>query len=294
MPGRGWIACTLRNSGFGWKVEWVRGESGAGSKGKWRGSRAAARKYRDRMGVAAGGPAPREPVPLRRNRDFRLLWGGQAVSLLGSQTSKIAYPLLALGLTGSPAKAGIAGFAAVLGYLLIPLPAGGVADRHDRKRIMIGCDVVRLAAVGSIAVAGWAAHITCVQLLLAGFIEGTATGLRACRGRGCGSGTWLTALRVRRRSAQVGGERGQVEQVQQRVAPPLRRWPVIEMTQALVGRVEDGPQHSAVLAAGIEGSLALEHHRHRHVSRHRHISRRRLAVENRRRPPRHRQAECPG
>jgi hypothetical protein len=130
------------------------------------------------MGVAAGGPAPREPVgpvPLRRNRDFQLLWAGQAVSLLGSQTSKIAYPLLVLAMTGSPAKAGIAGFAAMLGYLLFPLPAGGLADRHDRKRIMISCDAIRLAAVGSIAVAGWAAHITYVQVLVAGFVEGAAT-----------------------------------------------------------------------------------------------------------------------
>ena len=122
------------------------------------------------MGVATG-----EPSPLRRNRDFQLLWGGQAVSLLGSQTSKIAYPLLVLAMTGSPAKAGIAGFAAMLGYLLFPLPAGGLADRHDRKRIMIGCDAIRLAAVGSIAVAGWAAHITYVQVLVAGFVEGTAS-----------------------------------------------------------------------------------------------------------------------
>jgi len=124
------------------------------------------------MGVE---PASREPVPLRRNRDFQLLWSGQAVSLLGSQTAKIAYPLLVLAMTGSPAKAGIAGFAAMLGYLLFPLPAGGLADRHDRKRIMISCDVVRLLAVGSIAVAGWAAHITYVQVLVAGFIEGSAT-----------------------------------------------------------------------------------------------------------------------
>jgi hypothetical protein len=119
--------------------------------------------------------AERQPVPLRRNRDFQLLWGGQAVSLLGSQTSKIAYPLLVLAMTGSPAKAGIAGFAAMLGYLLFPLPAGGLADRHDRKRIMIACDAIRLAAVGSIAVAGWAAHITYVQVLVAGFAEGTAS-----------------------------------------------------------------------------------------------------------------------
>ena len=114
-------------------------------------------------------------TPLRRNRDFQLLWGGQAVSLLGSQISKIAYPLLVLAMTGSPAKAGIAGFAAMLGYLLFPLPAGALVDRHDRRRIMIACDAVRLAAVGSIAVAACAAHITYAQVLVAGFLEGTAT-----------------------------------------------------------------------------------------------------------------------
>ncbi len=120
-------------------------------------------------------PAADGVVPLWRNRDFQLLWGGQAVSLLGSQTSKIAYPLLVLALTGSPAKAGIAGFAAMLGYLLFPLPAGGLAHRDDRKRIMIACDAIRLAAVGSIAAAGWAAHITYMQVLLAGFAEGAAS-----------------------------------------------------------------------------------------------------------------------
>ena len=63
----------------------------------------------------------------------------------------------------------------MLGYLLFPLPAGGLADRHDRKRIMIICDAIRLAAVGSIAIAGWTAHITYVQVLAAGFLEGAAT-----------------------------------------------------------------------------------------------------------------------
>jgi Transmembrane secretion effector len=115
-----------------------------------------------------------EPVPLRRNRDFQLLWGGQAVSVLGSQISKIAYPLLVLTLTGSPARAGIAGFAAMLGYLLFPLPAGALADRFDRRRMMIACDAIRLAAVGSIAVAGWVAHISYTQVLIAGFVEGSA------------------------------------------------------------------------------------------------------------------------
>ena len=127
------------------------------------------------MSGAAGGPAADPPVPLRRNRDFQLLWGGQAISLLGSQTSKIAYPLLVLALTGSPVKAGVAGFAAMLGYLLFPLVAGGLADRLGRKQIMVGCDVIRLAAVGSIAVAGWVAHITYAQVLVAAFVEGSAS-----------------------------------------------------------------------------------------------------------------------
>jgi predicted MFS family arabinose efflux permease len=124
-------------------------------------------------------PAPRptaQAVPaLRRNRDFQLLWGGQVVSVLGSQITKIAYPLLVLVMTGSPAKAGIAGFAAMLGYLLFPLPAGALADRLDRKRMMISCDVIRLAAVASIAVAGLLAHITYVQVLIAAFVEGSAS-----------------------------------------------------------------------------------------------------------------------
>ena len=127
------------------------------------------------MSAAAAGPAADQPVPLRRNRDFQLLWAGQAVSVLGSQTSKIAYPLLVLAMTGSPAKARLAGFAAMFGYLLFSLVAGGLADRLDRKPIMIGCDVIRLSAVGSIAVAGWAARISYGQLLAAAFVEGSAS-----------------------------------------------------------------------------------------------------------------------
>ena len=116
-----------------------------------------------------------EPVPLRRNRDFQLLWGGQAISVMGSQISKIAYPMLVLAMTGSPAKAGIAGFAAMLGYLLFPLPAGALADRFDRKRMMIACDAIRLGAVGSVAIAGLVAHISFTQVLIAGFVEGSAS-----------------------------------------------------------------------------------------------------------------------
>ena len=80
---------------------------------------------------------------LRVNREFRLLWAGQAISALGSQISFVAYPLLALAVTGSPAKAGIVGFAFNVPVALLALPAGALADRVNRKHLMIASDAVR-------------------------------------------------------------------------------------------------------------------------------------------------------
>jgi hypothetical protein len=46
---------------------------------------------------------------LWRNRDYMLLWSGQLVSSVGGQVSQLAFPLLILALTHSPAQAGLAG-----------------------------------------------------------------------------------------------------------------------------------------------------------------------------------------
>ncbi|MFL5911089.1 MAG: MFS transporter, partial [Gaiellaceae bacterium] len=81
-------------------------------------------------------------VPLRKNRDFVLLQAGQLLSNVGSQTTQIAYPLLVLAVTGSPAQAGIVGFARIVPWALFGFTAGVVADRLNRKRVMIVCDVV--------------------------------------------------------------------------------------------------------------------------------------------------------
>ena len=63
-------------------------------------------------------------VPLRRNRDFVLLESGRLLSTAGSQLTTIAYPLLVLALTHSPAKAGIVSFARAIPLALFALPAG--------------------------------------------------------------------------------------------------------------------------------------------------------------------------
>ena len=60
-------------------------------------------------------------TPLRRNRDFVLLLTGRLLSTLGSQVTAIAYPLLVLAVTHSPAKAGFVGFAGLLPYAVFGL-----------------------------------------------------------------------------------------------------------------------------------------------------------------------------
>lgn len=61
--------------------------------------------------------------PLRRNRDFVLLQTGQALSTVGSESAAVAYSLLVLELTHSPAKAGLTAFARLVPWVLFALPA---------------------------------------------------------------------------------------------------------------------------------------------------------------------------
>ncbi len=112
-------------------------------------------------------------VPLRRNRDFVLLQAGQALSTIGSEASGLAYTLLVLALTNSPAKAGLAGFARLVPYALFALPAGVAVDRWNRKRLMIWSDIVRVVALASLGVSVASGHVTFVQILIVAFVEGT-------------------------------------------------------------------------------------------------------------------------
>jgi MFS family permease len=110
---------------------------------------------------------------LWRNRDYMLLWSGQLVSNVGTQVSQLAFPLLILALTQSPALAGIAAALRALPYLIFSLPAGALIDRWDRKLVMIICDAGRALALGSIPLAllfGW---LTIAQIFIVTTIEGT-------------------------------------------------------------------------------------------------------------------------
>jgi len=96
---------------------------------------------------------PQQPVPLWRNRDYLLLWLGQAVSSLGTRCTQFAFPLLMVGLTHSIAAAGLAYSLEQLPYVLLSLPAGALVDRWPRKRVMLLCTFCLMVCVASIPLA---------------------------------------------------------------------------------------------------------------------------------------------
>jgi MFS family permease len=113
---------------------------------------------------------------LWRNRDFTILWTSQVASTVGTRVTAVAYPLLVLLLTGSPAQAGLVAFAQSLPFLLLYLPGGAWIDRWQRRRTMIACDLGRAVALGSVAavaVVGGVHAVTVGQLAVVAFVEGS-------------------------------------------------------------------------------------------------------------------------
>jgi MFS family permease len=97
--------------------------------------------------------------PLWRNRNFVALWIGQGLSDTGSAASALAYPLLVLAVTGSPATAGVVGTVAATAGVAARVPAGAVVDQLDRRRLMIACDVIRMTGLAALAAAVAVDHV---------------------------------------------------------------------------------------------------------------------------------------
>jgi MFS family permease len=84
---------------------------------------------------------------LRANRDFRLLWLGQVVSQLGDWFDTIALFTLVLRLTGSGRAVGLILVARFLPSVVLGPLSGVLADRFNRRHIMIASDVARAVVV---------------------------------------------------------------------------------------------------------------------------------------------------
>jgi len=87
-----------------------------------------------------------ERSSLWRNRDFRLLFGAQIISLMGSGVTTVGLALFAYQLTGGTSATAVIGNALtlrILAFLLFSQPAGVIADRVSRKKILIAADILR-------------------------------------------------------------------------------------------------------------------------------------------------------
>jgi DHA3 family macrolide efflux protein-like MFS transporter len=104
---------------------------------------------RPEMGLRGQSPYLR----LVRNRNFSLLWVGQVVSLIGDRIHIIALPFLVLGATNDAMLMGVTFAMTALPNVLLGPLAGTFVDRWDRRRTMIGADLVRAALVLAVPLA---------------------------------------------------------------------------------------------------------------------------------------------
>lgn len=107
-----------------------------------------------------------------RERDFRIFWVGQLVSVTGTWMQAVAQGWLILLLTGSPFVLGVAAAARSLPVLFLVVPAGIVADRFDRRLIIIATTVVAMVASTALAVLTLAGSIDVAMVLFLAAVLG--------------------------------------------------------------------------------------------------------------------------
>jgi MFS family permease len=114
-------------------------------------------------------------APLR-HRDFRLLWAGMTVSLLGDGIFLVAIAWEAYVLWNAPAALSIVGIGMTLPMIAFLLPGGVLTDRLDRRLVMLAADAVRAAAVALLAALAFAGGLRFWELvaLVAFYSVGTA------------------------------------------------------------------------------------------------------------------------
>jgi len=110
-----------------------------------------------------------------RHRDFRLLFTGQTVSLIGDAAFVTALGWKTFTLAGT-AKLGVVLVCQALAVLTTLLIGGALADRLSRRRLMIASDLVRMTAVGALAAVDASGHLTFPLLVAFAVVVGLGDG----------------------------------------------------------------------------------------------------------------------
>jgi len=111
-------------------------------------------------------------IPLSRNRNYNILWTGQLFSELTIEIIAIAVPLLILAHSGSPLQMGLTVSVLAAANMVAVVPAGVVADRWDRRKVMLVCQGLRAGGLGSLVMALALDAYTYPHLLLVMVVEG--------------------------------------------------------------------------------------------------------------------------
>jgi MFS family permease len=117
-----------------------------------------------------------DSVSVLRLRDFRLLFAGQGVSVLGDRMVAVALAFAVLELGGSASEVGLVLAASWAPLVLTVLAGGVVADRTSRRAVMVAADLVRIATQGTMAVLIISGVAEIWMLAALAGITGAATG----------------------------------------------------------------------------------------------------------------------
>jgi MFS family permease len=106
------------------------------------------------------------------SRNYRLFFGGQSVSLVGTWITRIATSWLVYRLTGSELLLGVVGFCGQIPTLVLAPFAGVLVDRHDRQRILVVTQVLSMLQSLALAVLALAGIITVTEILVLQVAQG--------------------------------------------------------------------------------------------------------------------------
>ena len=113
-------------------------------------------------------------APLR-NRDFRLLWTGMTISLIGDGIFLVAMAWQAYELWNAPAALSLLGIGMTIPTIAFLLPAGVLSDRVDRRSLMLGADLARALVLAALAVLAITSLLTFWELVLLVALYGVGT-----------------------------------------------------------------------------------------------------------------------
>ena len=108
-------------------------------------------------------------------REFRLLWTGMTISLLGDGVFLVAFAWQVYELSNAPAALAAVGFAMTLPQVALLLFGGVVCDRLDRRRVMIAADVIRALAIAAMAALSLTGALTLGSMIALVAVYGAAT-----------------------------------------------------------------------------------------------------------------------